>query len=694
MIELKRIRLWLRALFRPRTVERDLRDEVRHHLELETKKNILAGMDPGGARRKAMIDFGGEELYKERTREERKTRPLEDVLMDLRYGLRQLRKNPGFTLVALLSLALGIGANTAIFSVVNAVLLQPLPFAEPHRLMVLEEHADGERNPTFSPRAFLDLKEQASSFEYIIGYRSGPMTFTGGTVPERIPGYSVTADFFQAFGVEPLFGRFFEATPEEDAAGKMLVLSHGAWQSRFGEDPGVLGRSLSLNGEPHTVIGVAPPFFDFPSDAEMWVRSYRDGVPEPPIDIGDDLASVRGLGYFSVAARLAPGVTQTAAQSEADLLAQRIAEIKEYGPGQYRVEIVPLAESLVGDVRPALLLLLGAVGLVLLIACANVANLLLARSATRIQELAVRASLGASRRRLFRQLLVESLLLGLVAGGVGLVLARWGFGALLTLLPAEIPRLEGIALDGSVLVFTLGAAVLTGLLFGLMPALDASRTDLTGAIKTGGRGVVGSGKSRRTREILVVAEVALSVVLLSGAGLLMKSLVRLQDEDVGFNPEGVLVSRMSLPDARYPDESSMALFVRELLDEVEALPGVTSAGVALGAPFAGGAATMNYQVEGILPAEGEDFASEYQVISFDYFRTMEVPILEGRALGPADNEGKGEARTAVVNQSFAKRHWGDTSPLGQRVSFGGDDGYMEIVGVSGNVRHFSFDRAP
>jgi predicted permease len=695
MMELKRIRLWLKALFRPRRVERELRDEVRHHLELETEKNILAGMDPGEARRKAMIDFGGEERYKEQTREERKTRPLEDILLDLRYGFRQLRKNPGFTLVALLSLALGIGANTAIFSVVNTVLLRPLPYADANRLVVVDELADGERNPTFSPRDYLDLKEQSSSFQHLVGYRSGSMTLnTTGTIPERIRAYSVTADFFDAFEVEALQGRFFEATPQEDGAGKMVVLGHGSWVTRFGEDPGVLGTSISLNGEPHLVVGIAPPAFRFPEDAELWVRSYRDGVPEPPIDIGDDLASVRGLGYFSVAGLLTQGTSMDQAQSEVDLQAQRLAEIKEYGPGQYRIELVTFAESLVGDVRPALLLLLGAVGLVLLIACANVANLLLARSAVRVQELAVRASLGASRKRLFRQLLVESLLLGVVAGGVGLILARWGFGVLLTLLPSDIPRLEGITLDPTVLLFTLAASVVTGILFGLMPALDASRTDLTGAIKTGGRGVVGAGKSRRTREILVMAEVALSVVLLSGAGLLVKSLAKLQEEEVGFDPNGVLVTRLSLPDAKYPDEPAMAQFVREFLAEVERVSGVTSAAVALGAPFAGGAATFSYTVEGIVPAEGEDFSAEYQVITPEYFRTMGIPILEGRGLEPADEEGEGEAQVAVVSEAFARRHWGDASPLGQRVSIGGGDEFMEIVGVSRNVRHFSFERAP
>ena len=446
MIPFPRLRLWLRALFRGGRVEIDLADEVRLHVELETKKNIGAGLDPVEARRKAMIDFGGEERFKEQARDQRTTRPLEDVLMDLRYGLRQLRKHPGFTIVALFSLALGIGADTAIFSVVNSVLLKPFPFADPERIVMVEEYAEGERNPTFSPRDFLDLKEQSSTFAVVAGFRAGSMTLTGDGSPERLQVHSVTADFFDIFGLLPAKGRFFEATPEEDAAGKMAVLSHGTWESRFGGDPAVTGRTLDLDGEPHLVVGVAPPTLDFPEDTELWVRSYRDGVPEPPVDIGDDLSIVRELGYLSVVGRIAPGLGIAEAQGETNVLAGRIAEFKEPG-SDYRIALVPFEEAVVGDVRTALLILLGAVGLVLLIACANVANLLLARSATRVQELAVRASLGASRRRLFRQLLVESLLLGVVAGALGLVLAQWGFGALLALLPADIPRLDGITLD-------------------------------------------------------------------------------------------------------------------------------------------------------------------------------------------------------------------------------------------------------
>jgi len=675
-------------------VERELNDEVRLHLEMETGKNIRAGMDPAHARRKAMIDFGGEERFKEQTREARSTRPLEDLFMDLRYGVRHLRKHPGFTVVALLSLALGIGANTAIFSVVNSVLLRPLPYQDPDRIVVVEEWATGERNPSFSPRDFLDLKEQSTSFHPAVGYRRLSMSYLGSGGPERIAVESVTPDFFQAFGTRPALGRFFEAIPDEEGAGKMVVLSWPAWQNRFGGDPSVLGRSLTLDGQPHTVVGVAPPSFRFPADSEMWVRSYRDGVPEPPVDLGDDLASVRGAGYFSVLALLAPGRTLAEAQAEMDLMAGRLAEVKEITDLQYAIRLVPLQEALVGDVRPALLVLLGAVGLVLLIACANVANLLLARAATRAQELAVRASLGASRRRLFRQLLAESLLLGAAAGVAGLALARWGFGGLLALRPTDLPGLEGVALDPRVLLFTLGASLFTGLVFGLVPALEASRTDLAGTIKEGGRGTVGGGRSKRSREMLVVGEVALSVVLLAGAGLLLKSLSRLRHEDVGFDPAGVLVVRLTLPDSRYPEEGDLRAFARELLAEAETVPGVRSAGLTLGAPFTGGAATLTYEAEGLQPEPGEEFSAGYQPVTADFFATMGMPFLAGRGLEPADEEGEGEARVVVVNEALARQRWGGVEEaLGKGIRFSQDE-FMRVVGVVGNVRRFALDQAP
>ncbi len=694
MIDPRRLRLWLRALFRPRAVERELREEVRLHIEMETEKNLRAGLSPAHARRKARIDFGGEERFQEQAREARGTRPLEDLLMDLRYGARQLRKHPGFTTVALLSLALGIGTNTAIFSVVNAVLLRPLPFQDPQRLVVFEERDGGEVNVNLSPRDFLDIKEQSSSFSSVVALRALSLSYMGPEGPERLAVQSVTPDFFQAFGVRPALGRFFEATPGEDAAGRMVVLSHAAWQSRFGGDPSVLGRALSLDGIPHTVVGVAGPSFRYPDNAELWVRSYRAGVPEPPVDVGEDLASVRGMGYMRALALLAPGRSLAEAQAEMDLLAARLAEIKEMAESRYGLRLLPLRETLVGDVRPALLLLLGAVGLVLLIACANVANLLLARAATRAQELAVRASLGASRRRLFRQLLAESLLLGLAAGLAGLVLARWGFGALLALLPSGIPGPDGITLDGSVLLFTLAASLLTGLAFGLMPALHASRTDLAGTMREGGRGTVGPGRSGCSRESLVVGEVALSVVLLAGSGLLLKSFSRLQAEDLGFDPGSLLVLRLNLPDSRYPEDPDVTALVRDLLREVEAVPGVRSVGVALGAPFGGAAATLTYDAEGLQPEAGEEFSAGYQPVSAGFFPTLDVPLLAGRGLEAGDEAGEGQARVALVNEALARQRWGGVEEaLGKGIRFHQDE-YMRVVGVVGNVRRFAFDQAP
>ena len=424
MILLQRVRLWIRALLRKGSVEVELDEELRYHLDREIELNIEKGMEPEEARRVALVRFGGVERYKEQVRDSRGTRPLEDSLLDVRYGVRQLRKHPAFTVVALLSLSLGIGANTAIFSVVNAVLLRPLPYPAPERLVSVEEYQAGERNPTFSPRDFLDMKEASRSFEYLVGYRGHSVSFSGSGIPERIEAQNVSPDFFHAFGVEPAIGRFFDPIPEVEPEGKLVVLSHGSWLTRFGGETSALGRVLTLNGEPHTVVGIAPESFDFGDGVEMWIRSYRDWLPEPPIDLGEDLASVRSLGYFSALGRLAEGVPLERARSDMDLIAGQLVVADGEERVGYALGLRPLRESLVGDVRPALLVLLGAVGLVLLIACANVANLLMARSSTRSQELAVRASLGASRPRLFRQLLVESLLLGGVAGVLGLGLAQ------------------------------------------------------------------------------------------------------------------------------------------------------------------------------------------------------------------------------------------------------------------------------
>jgi putative ABC transport system permease protein len=610
---------------------------------------------------------------------------------DLRFAGRMLLKSPTLTLAALVCLALGVGANTAIFSVLYSIVMQSLPYAHPERLVVLQQaEADGEYHSSFAPAEYLDLREWSRTVEEMAGRRSLNFNLTGDGAAERIQGQSVSPDFFRVLGVEPLLGRFFY--PDEESAGtagRGVVLSYRSWQSRFGGDPSVVGRSLSLNGETHTVVGVAPASFKYPETAELWVRSYRYGVPEPPIDLGEDLSVVRGLGYFSVFGRVAEGVTRAQVQAEMDALARRLAEVA----GDERVQplrAVPLHDDLVGDVRPALMLLFAAVGLVLLIACANVANLLLARAAAREREIALRAALGARRSRLLRQLLTESLLLAVLGGGAGLLLAVWGVEALIRAAPADIPRLSEIGVHAPVLFFTLLVALLTGGLFGLLPALQTSKPDLHETLKEGGRGASQGRRRRQLSELLVVGEVALAVLLLCGTGLLLKSLARLQDVDPGFRPQNLLVMRLSLPEARYPEEEQQAAFVRDVIERVDHLPGVSSAAAVLALPFSGMAATLGYTVEGQPADPDENLDTEYQVATPEYFRTMGIPLLRGRTFTERDDaDGPG---VVLINETLARRHWPGEDPIGRRISFGGSA--VEIVGVVGDVRHFAYDRPP
>lgn len=600
----------------------------------------------------------------------------DEMIQDLRFGARTLRNQPGFTLIAVLTLALGIGANTAIFSVVNAVLLAPLPFAEPERIVRLYGVFSQGNQASTSPPDFLDYRAQNQSFAEFAALRPGSYNLTGQTEPERITGAAVTSNFFRALGVQPLRGRTF--TPEEAQGGQAqeVLISEGLWQRRFGAATNIIGQSLLLDGQPHTIIGVLANDARMPDTAEVW----------KPLTFEGENMQVRRFHFLRCFGRLKPGVT--IAQAQADLDAIAVALEKQYPDSNttWRLRMVPLREELLGDVSTGLYVLLGAVALVLLIACVNVANLLLARAAARQKELAIRRALGAGRWRLLRQLLTECLLLAMVGGALGLALAVWGTQLLVTLAPTTIPRASAIGVNGQVLGFTLLLSVLTGLTFGLLPAWQASRTDSNERLKAGGKGA-GAGP-QHTRSILVVAEIALALVLLMGAGLLLQSLRRLQNVDLGFDPRGVLTMQLFLPEAKYHELGKTTQFFTQLLQRVQALPGVQAAGTTTRLPLQGGGDTY-------FKIEGRPFADPKQLVtavnpdvSPDYFRAQGIALREGRAFTP--QEVTSVPHVVIINEALAQAYFPNESPLGQRLII--DDGQpltCEIIGVAGNVKQYS-----
>ena len=606
---------------------------------------------------------------------------LDSLRQDLRYALRQLRSHPGFAAVVLLTLGLGIGANTAMFSVVDAVLLRPLPYPDASRLVLLQGHKEGIGNEAASVPDFVDWKAQSRSFSGMTAFAGASLNLAGGDgrPPERLIAARVTSDFFRTLGVGPSPGRGFTAAENRPGAGKVVVLAHSLWNDRFGGDPDVVGRAITLNGEPYTVVGIAAPGFAFPS----WAQAWTPVAPQP-----GSPGQGRRSDFLGVVGRLAPGATLKAARADMAAIGQRLERQYPATNTGWSVAVTPLRERIVGDVRPALLVLLGAVGLVLLIACANVANLLLARGAARRRELAMRAALGAPRRRLVGQLLAESLVLSLLGAALGLLLAFWATRALVGLDPAALPRLGEVHVDGAVLLFALGAALVTTALFGLAPALRLTRTDLRRELVEGGRSAGGRGRSVLDRG-LVAGQVAIAVVLLVGAGLLIRSFASLQGVNPGFRTRGVLTARVSLPDHRYPDDPRVRAFWNDLLARLGGLPGVTRAGVTSDLPLQSGS-YLSFRVEG-RPAPGPDVVQDAVVCSVggDYFRTLGIPLVRGRLTDARD--GSEDRPVAVIDRAMARRYWGGEDPIGDRISFDGNRWYT-IVGVVGNVRTESLDR--
>ena len=586
---------------------------------------------------------------------------------------------PGFAAVAVLTIALGIGANSTIFSFVNGILLRPLPYQQPERLVLLDETAlkRGVASMGVSFPNFLDWREQNHVFENIAAYQDSRFTLTGDGEPERLQGAVISQGTFETLGVAPILGRTFLAEEDRPQQDTVAILSYGLWQRRFGSNPKIIGQTINLNNRQHTIVGVMPPGFRFPEVAEVWV----------PLALDTQMWTRTDHGLVSVA-RLKPGVTLEQAQAEMDSIALNIEKQNPVTNEGLGVKLSGMREALVGDYQKALIILLGVVGFVLLIACANVANLLLARASARRKEIAVRAALGASQWRIFRQLLTESLLLGVLGGALGLVLALWGLDLLLAAIPVEIPFWMKFSMDGRVLAFTVGISLLTGLIFGVAPALQASRPNLNETLKDGGR--TGASTDRhRLRSLLVVAEVALSLVLLVGAGLMMRSFLRLQHVNSGLNPENVLTMEVILPRAKYKEPEQTSAFFHQLMERVGSLPGVVAAGAASNLPLSGSLWGRSLTVEGRpVLSVGQAPMINHCVITPNYFRAMGIPLLMGRDFGEEDK--RDATQVTIIDERLAHEYWPNESPLGKRIRLGppeDNEPWHTIIGVVGAVRH-------
>jgi putative ABC transport system permease protein len=606
------------------------------------------------------------------------------LIQDLKYSVRMLAKNPGFTVVAVLTLALGIGANTAIFSVVNAILLRPLPYKDPGQLVQVWETNPQRGFPEFpaSPPNFFDWRDQNHSFSQIAAIQYDDYNLTGAGAPMHVFGIDVSPNIFALLGAKPELGRVFTETEDNPNNPRVAIIGHSLWQTPFGSDPNIIGRSIVLDAKSYTVVGVMPASFRYPeTDTQIWT----------PLILPEDSKTARGAHWLSVVARLKPGVSFDQAQAEMQTIAGRLQTQYPNSNKDWSIFLRPLHKEVIGNIQTALLVLLGAVGLVLLIACSNVANLQLARTSARRREMAIRAALGAGRRRIVRQLITESLLLAAVGSALGLLLAWWGTAALLKLDPGGIPRQTEIGIDGPVLLFTAAVAFITSLLFGLVPAMQSASLDLTSTLKegTGSRG----SAAGRFRQILVVSEVALAMILLVGGGLLVRSFTSLLNVSPGFNPENVLTFGVQLPDAKYPKKENNQAFFRELLARVEALPGVDSAGTTLSLPLTNSASNLTFRLDGQTQDPGtKPSSAQYNVVSPDYFHTMDVPLLRGRVFTATDTNDS--QPVLIINQAMARLFWPNTDPIGLRIVISDrQPAAREIVGIIGDIHQTALDKA-
>jgi putative ABC transport system permease protein len=675
----------VRALFRRKAVEAELDNELRFHFEQQVAKYEKAGLTRKEALRRVRIEFGGMDEVKEGCRDAHGTQLVESLLQDVRYGLRTLWKSPGFTSIALLTLALGIGANTAIFSVVYAVLLSPLPYKDPSRLVVLNETTPMVGTVSVSYLNFLDWRAQSHAFSQMAAVCGVGFNLAGISQPESIGGEAVSPNYLSILGVHPFLGRDFDASEEKAGTAPVVLLSYGLWESHFGGERGALGRTINLDGRGYTIIGVLPPNFrsldktDVIEPIGVWVAHNKEEAAE---------RSARGDSV--VVGRLAPGSSLSQARAEMEGIAARLARAYPGANDQFGVLLQPIRDVFVHEIRPAILVLFGAVMFVLLIACANVANLFLMRGAGRSREIALRMAVGATRGRVIRQMLAEGFILAVLGGALGLGIAIAGIHGITGMVPTDTLGGASVRLNGMVLIFAGGVVVLSTFLFGFTPALHATKAGVQSQLKEGGRSITGGTESNRWRAVLAVAEVSLALILLVGAGLMMKSLYRLLLVNPGFQPERVLSMEMSLRTAQYDKDPAMLNFWTRVLDGVRALPGVTEAALGSAVPLTDEHSRADITVEGmILPKPGSFPHPDIHVVSPGYVSTLGIPIVRGRAFTEADHEKA--PPVAMINALLAERFFHNGNPLGKRFVFGHPSvkeppKWLTIVGVVGDTK--------
>ncbi len=684
------------------TREAEIIEELSQHLEDCYEQSLQGGATEKEAHRAALLELTESDLFAQELRRVERVVPQEpvvlgtqrrmnlfgDIWQDLRFGVRMLVKNPGFTVVAVIALALGIGANSAIFSVVNTILLRPLPYKDPDGLVMVWEDDTKHGYPRDTPAAanYIDWRNQNQVFEGMAAIADMSFNLTGVGEPERVDGVRASANLFPLLGVEPQLGRTFSTEEDQPGGPHVVVMSHGLWQRRFGADVKIIGQPISLNGESFTVVGVMPPQFKFPrNEVELWV----------PIAFTSEEAASRRRHYLQVIARMKPGITLQQAQAEMKAIAARLQQ--QYPDNaDLGAAVTSLHEHVAGDIKPALLVLLGAVGFVLLVACANVANLLLARAAGRQKEISIRVALGASRLRLIRQFLTESILLAVLGGGVGLLLSVWGVNMLKAFIPESISQARAITIDAKVLLFTLLVSLLTGLIFGLAPTTQASKFNLNETLKEGGRDSAAGSRGNRIRGLLVITEVAVSLILLIGAGLLINSFMRLRNVDPGFRADNLLTMQVVLPEPKYSEPARRSAFYTELLGRLESLPGVKSAAVTTNLPLYRQGNSIGITIEGRpAPPPSQVPIVVTRVISPHYFRTMGIQLVQGREFNEHDRAGSGEV--VVISETMARRFWPGEDPLGKRLAAGrpeSPDDWITVVGVVKDVRQFELDAVP